>query len=962
MQPHSTYQEFVKPRLVPILDALGLNVNYHRAQGNYLYYDNAQGEEQQVVDFLGGYGATLLGHNHPRIIEAALERLQQQRPQHAQFSRRDSCGALAQKLSQIVAARMQQPEGFKTIFANSGAEGVEAAIKHAELVRVKKVQTLVEDITRNLKHIEQACHQQGLTIPKNLFAHSAQGQRFKSVEQIDTVLAALIEHNVQQLYKAPHYFALTNAFHGKLMGSVQLTFGELFRKPFQYFGLNSQFMTRNDCAALDQYQLPEAVNLYDLTIEAGQLKLVEQPVPLCGAMIVEPLQGEGGIHALTPEFATAVRRFCNRFDMPLIVDEIQCGMGRTGTFFASEQIGLKGDYYVLSKALGGGLAKISATLVRDSLYDVDFSLIHSSTFAEDDFACHIASCTLDILLQDDHTLRHIDEIGSILKQQLCAIAADYPDVIREIRGQGLMLGIEFCSQEQASSLIIRGSAYSKSLGYMMSGYLLQQFGIRCAPPASQSNVLRIEPSMLIQQADVDQFCHALQQLCQVMRYQDALHLIWPLCGQQRAKPRNSIQDFREQGVQAAELKPAAKYHTKVAFVNHLITPDWLSQVDPSLQQLNSDEMRTFVLKMDVNKTGAPYPPVRIHSPLGSSVDFILYPLCVSSEQMTAYLTEGNMDEIRDAVTDRVQAAQQDGCTVAGLGMYTSIVSNNCTALQVSDIALTSGNALTIGMGIQAIERALQQQSRELSQQHLAVIGAAGNIASTYASILAEEVASMTLVGSQRSDSVKRLQKTAHKIYQSAWDDIQANPQQAWRGIIGQVRELAIIKQWLNAPETCPKQAGRAIAEAIVQLHQQDPFIRLSQSLDDVAQADIVLCAANSATPILFTAHFKQDAIVCDIAVPHNVHPDVLNARPDITYMQGGIVATPNGESLAPQARAYLGAGEIYACMAESVVMGLSRQTQHYSYGDISKQQVREIAQLAQIHGLRLSDFKQSASL
>ncbi len=148
----------------------------------------------------------------------------------------------------------------------------------------------------------------------------------------------------------------------------------------------------------------------------------------------------------------------------------------------------------------------------------------------------------------------------------------------------------------------------------------------------------------------------------------------------------------------------------------------------------------------------------IRSKLGMAVEFTLYPLCMDSNAMADYIISGDLDVIRKEVGNRILDARADGYRVAGLGMYTSIVTNNCQALKIPDMALTSGNALTIGMGLEAIEQGCKQQGLELHAQTAAVVGAAGNVASTYASLLSAAVDHVILIGSGRDGSLRRLEK------------------------------------------------------------------------------------------------------------------------------------------------------------------------------------------------------------
>lgn len=956
------FTEYVKPYLGKILSAICLDVEYVRAEGNTLYYRDESGAEVPVLDMVGGYGSLIFGHNHPRIVAHAKHLLDIGTAVHAQFSIRGKAGKVAEALNFILRREIPADEPFIATFANSGAEAVEAAIKHAELGRILKLSSLLDEISSNIEAVRSALRRGEATIPEDIYEFSKIREQVFDVRNFEELIVGLINHNAAQLSKRPVFLVLEGSFHGKLMGSVQMTYNKNFRRPFQYFGLKVRFVPMNRPEILERIIQDERLVLFDLAVDNGTVRIVERELPIFSAFVVEPIQGERGIHMLTPEFARVIRRTCNEVGFPLIIDEIQSGLGRSGAFLASSLIGLKGDYYLLSKSLGGGLAKISVMLVRQSLYQEEFGLIHSSTFADDDFSCAIALKVLEMLEEENGAAyRLAAERGERLTAALNRLKSEYPEIIRDVRGKGLFLGIEFYKQDTASSMILRGSAYSDSLGYLLAGYLLRNEGIRVTPTGSASHVLRFEPSIYLTDAEIERLEAALRRVCHFLCYQDVLHLVYPLRDRSLPPPRTEVQDFRQAVLSSntASEFSVSRPVRKVAFINHLIVPAGLRQVDPSLADLSDDALREFVLRMEPMKKTAPYPPVRIHSPLGSAVDFILYPLCVTSEQMGRYLAAGNFDGIRDDIEERVLAAKDDGCEVAGLGMYTSIVTNNCMALKVPQIGLTSGNALTIAMGIEAMEKAVADRRWDLNTLSLVAVGAAGNIASTYCALFAERLPHIILVGNQRNHSARRMKNIVYAIYQSCWEQIISGGE--LRGIPARLIEEPLIRSWLK-DRSIPQEIGHAISEYLEKRYGEDPFLSIGADYHAVRQGQLVLCAANSPDPFLDARHFREEAVVCDIAVPGNVVAGLQSARPDLLSLQGGIVATPNGESLHPGARAFLGAGQLFACMAETAVLGLSGFTDHYSYGAIHSRQVREIALLAKSHGFRLADYKTDHSL
>ncbi len=458
---------------------------------------------------------------------------------------------------------------------------------------------------------------------------------------------------------------------------------------------------------------------------------------------------------------------------------------------------------------------------------------------------------------------------------------------------------------------------------------------------------------------MDRLIAALQTVCDMLRRRDAFPLAAGVCADLIPELAPREEDFLK--VHSVPKPDAGtRVVARVAFINHLIDADMLSEVDPSLAALSAEQKRIFIQRMAPERRAAPIGPVLIRSRLGTAVEFTLYPLCMDSDAMADYIASGELDVIRKEVGERIRDARADGYSVAGLGMYTSIVTNNCQALKIPDMALTSGNALTIGMGLEAIEQGCLQQGLVLAEQTAAVVGAAGNIASTYASLLSEKVDHLLLLGSGRDGSLRRLEKTAQLIYADAARAILAGNVEHDR-LASRLQRLdglaALLDEHGEAPDL-----GLRLMRFVEQKAGPNAFITLSNDMQLLKGARIVLCAANAPQPFLGAEHFAEHSVICDIAVPLNVDQDLPSQRADLLYMHGGIVQTPLGDGLVPNVRAYLKEGQLYACMAESVLMGLSGMQQHYSFGDISRQQVQQIRAIAATHGFSLAQFKTANSL
>jgi 5-hydroxydodecatetraenal 1-aminotransferase len=217
---------------------------------------------------------------------------------------------------------------------------------------------------------------------------------------------------------------------------------------------------------------------------------------------------------LPDEFVQWISPLCHRAGVPIVVDEIQSGMGRTGTFLACQQMGLEPDYLCLSKSLGGGLAKIGALLVKRQRFVEEFSIKHTSTFAEDDFSCDIAYKALE-LLERDRLPKRCAALGRFLADQLEELRSIYPDKIREVRSHGLMIGFEL--QDHSDSYTLGALSQQGYLGYFAAAFLLNEHDIRVVPTLSDPCTLRIEPSAYISEHDLTRFVHAAEDLCESLR-------------------------------------------------------------------------------------------------------------------------------------------------------------------------------------------------------------------------------------------------------------------------------------------------------------------------------------------------------------------------------------------------------------------------------------------------------------
>ncbi|MEM3365054.1 MAG: aspartate aminotransferase family protein [Candidatus Methanomethyliaceae archaeon] len=302
---------------------------------------DSQGKE--YIDCSCGYGVALLGHCHPRVVEAIRRQSERLMTCHGSFynDAREECLSKLQKI---------KPDGTEKVFlSNSGAEAVETAIK------------LVRKFTKK----------KGIV-------------------------------------------AMVNSFHGKTMGALSLTWNAKYREPFM--------------PLLDGVKFAPYGKIDKLRA------LVDEDV---GAIFVEPVQGEGGINIPPPDYLKQVRELCDEKGVLLVLDEVQSGFGRTGKMWAHQHFGVRPDILCSSKALGGGFP-IGATFARADIMDSLKRGEHSNTFGGNPLACAACAGAIEALLEDG-LVENARTMGDLLKNGFSQIESK---LVREVRGLGLMLGID----------------------------------------------------------------------------------------------------------------------------------------------------------------------------------------------------------------------------------------------------------------------------------------------------------------------------------------------------------------------------------------------------------------------------------------------------------------------------------------------------------------------------------------
>ncbi|RHQ30860.1 aspartate aminotransferase family protein [Clostridium sp. AF27-2AA] len=260
---------------------------------------------------------------------------------------------------------------------------------------------------------------------------------------------------------APDYeiIAMKHSFHGRSLGALSVTGNDHYQEPFAPLIPNIRFAEFNNLDSVKAL-------FSDKTC----------------AVIMETIQGEGGIYPATEEFIKGVRALCDEHDALLILDEIQCGMGRSGEMFAWQGYGVKPDVMTTAKALGNG-TPVGAFLACGKAATAMVPGDHGTTYGGNPLVCAAANAVLDVF-KEKNIVGHVKEVGAYLYEKLEELVAEYDCVIAH-RGKGLIQGLEFNS----------------AVGPVVTNALLEQHLVLISAGA---NIIRFVPPLVIEQADVDE--------------------------------------------------------------------------------------------------------------------------------------------------------------------------------------------------------------------------------------------------------------------------------------------------------------------------------------------------------------------------------------------------------------------------------------------------------------------------
>jgi len=301
--------------------------------------------------------------------------------------------------------------------------------------------------------------------------------------------------------RKPKIVYAENSFHGKTKGVLSITDGGLYRGEFK---------------------------LVDNTVRVpfGDIDAIENAFradPEIGVIVLETVQGGGGIIQADTAFWQKLRQLCDQYGVIWVADEVQCGFGRTGKFYAFEHYGVIPDVTALAKSLGGGKTAMAAMISKRDVYMKAYgtpktAMIHAmATFGGIGEACITSIETINVLY-DEHLIDNSAETGDYLLERLKELQDRYPALIKDVRGKGMMVGLEFHDFSKTMPMVLRpvlamlDDKLKGSLPGFIGSHLLRDHGVLVAFTEYNRNVIRLEPPLICTRAHVDEFIKAVDEV------------------------------------------------------------------------------------------------------------------------------------------------------------------------------------------------------------------------------------------------------------------------------------------------------------------------------------------------------------------------------------------------------------------------------------------------------------------
>lgn len=879
-----------------MMELLALDKNYIDGEGDYLYYINEEGKSTEVLDLTGSYGVNLLGHKN-QVVQQVAEAYPSFPPNFIQASKNPQKELLCDTLT----TKIQEHTGkgdWGAELSNTGTEIIELALKMCALHYHRRKEQALQNI-RKSENIALSINED-----PEVFQKSA----------------------LQILQAEPQILYIKGSFHGKTLGSLSAMSNSDFRRniPTAFSGLEVEANADDLILKIDSIR--QSYMVYDF-----KKNVIKDEVwmPIIG-IIIEPVQGESGVKILSPELLSqisVVRKTCN---IPVISDEIQCGLYRTGHFSALSKQHLVADIYCFGKSLGAGISKISALTYQKSIFTDAIYNYHSSTFSEDFAGCYTANLFFSHL-EKPELLENIQ--SEWLVRQLKLFAESYSEFIKEARGTGYMACIELHPHGINQSFISKFFKDIGKLGYWVSSVLLNREGVRILPSLSGPLSFRIQPSVRFDLSALQKLTKAFTHFFEAIRKHDIQYLFGHIIPLKEGATLKQL----PVSVRDEVFPPNA-----AVFICHPIDLAHLCDIVDLVDGFDEHVLDEILDEVREEQKFTIYHTDTLKSENGELLNIVFLGIPLTSRSFYKALREGKKEIWISKIQDAIDYANANNALSIGLGQFTSIISGNGLSLKSSGAILTSGNTYTAYLAVEALIQAAQETGLNLEHAKISIVGAAGNIASVICQMLASKSAHLNLVYRNNPLICQHTRGKAIEFMQKVQNGNKDSKLKSVLESIDFVDETKFLDNYLL-------------------LSNQLTF---SGDVRSINGSDIIILSTNEPNKVLDSEFLKPGAIILDIAVPPNAGPEIMN-RQDIIYIKGGIAALPQPDAEIQKLESVIlpfGAGECFACMAETFGLAIAKKTGSNFIGDISIENVDEISTLMKECGFGLARLKTESSL
>jgi|TARA_B100000315_G_C14591203_1_gene595916 acetylornithine/succinyldiaminopimelate/putrescine aminotransferase/predicted amino acid dehydrogenase len=909
MSDTTLYKEYIRPAVAELMELLKIDKDYHHGEGDYLFTLDKNNEEVKILDLVGGYGANLLGHKNREITDTLISALENNSPSNVQGSVRSSTSKFGRIISDLLIKETGR-EHYICHLSNSGTEAVEAALKLAAL---RSFERRTRARQRN---------QQSLNVLQSIEARKVKKvnqELMKSlgVSEVRDLIEVINKHN-KDAFRAPFaYLAIEGSFHGKTLGSLGVTYQDSFKEKFLQSN-NCLFIERNNIDDLNGKVNDAKQSYYHFDETTGRINLKHSSY--VAGIIAEPIQGEAGVHELSREFLAALRQAANDCNSLLIFDEVQSGLYRTGTLSAATHHKVVADVYAFSKSLGGGVSKIAATLIDSEFYFPQFGILHTSTFAEDEVSSIVAAKVLEVLSQSID--KEFDNNSEYFQYKLSELRKKYPNIICSHRGKGYMRALEISGAYLQSIYEIKLYDDLGLFGHLFSSAVINNENIRISPTLSSPRSLRFEPSIKFGKEESDELFDGLDRAFSALNSLDMTYFFGHL----------------SEGIplEAATIVKAnylRKNQDCAVFLGHMIHTKDAWKIHHAFKNLSEEALEEFMYAILEYAKFSIYDIQEIQAPSGKKIDAILFSLPVSTKVIYQYMKEGKAELLIGKIQQAIIDAKKMGATTVGLGQFTSIVSNNGLTLDPCGVNLTTGNAYTVGLGVQGALKVCKEKLGTDENLDLGCVGAAGNIVSVATSLLADNAAKITLIYHTPFEDSAKMQKAFNRLVEEIIKS------QSDCELVKKVKEIAKD----NHDHTSLYKEGKF-----------KNVIDVSVNLDDLKGCDLIFSGTNSQGILLKQEHISENTVIVDAGVPSNVDSKIK--LKNVVVIHGGLAKLPS-ETQFNVPVFPLPRGESFACMAETFALSLNEETNVKHIGHLDKEIVQRAVRIATEAGISLGNIK-----